>query len=68
MAVCKLAVLDYYYKENNGGYDVGDLRDCIAQAQHNIKLGINHLKYVDIDDLKCFIKWAKYKIKVMESQ
>ena len=67
MAVCKLAVLDFYYNENEGGYSIGDLKDCIDQAQQNIRLGVDHLKYVSVD-LKCFIKWAKHKIKVLEGE
>jgi len=66
MAVCKLAVLSFYYNEDIGGYDIGDLYDCIAMAQGNLKYGINHLAYVDVD-LKSFIKWAKHKIRIMSS-
>ena len=66
MAVCKLAVLDYYYRENEGGYSIGDLQDCIGQARENIELRVNHLKYVTVD-LDCFIKWAKHKIKEIEA-
>ncbi len=65
MAVCKLAVLDFYYQEHEGGYSIGDLEDCIAMARWNIELGLSHLKYVEID-LPLFIRWAKHKIKELQ--
>ena len=67
MAVCKLAVLDFYYQEHNGGYDTQDLEDCISMARWNMEEGETHLKYVEID-LPLFIRWAKHKIKEFKRQ
>lgn len=66
MAVCKLAVLTYRYREEVGGYSIGDLRDCIDQARLNKEWGLDHIAYVRIDSLGNFIRWAKHKIKVMK--
>jgi len=65
MAVCKLAVLSFKYNEDIGGYSIYDLRDCIEMARWNLECGLDHVAYVQVD-LKCFIKWAKHKIKVIQ--
>ncbi len=67
MTVCKLAVLSFKDNTDYGGYSIGDLKDCIAMAQWNIELECDHIVYVDVD-LKSFIKWAKYKIKVLKEE
>ena len=60
MAVCKLAILTFIYNEDLGGYDIGDLEDCIAFGQWEIELG--HTIGFYGQDWKLFIKWAKHKI------
>jgi len=67
MAVCKLAVLSFKHNEDLGGYSIGDLKDCIGMAQENLRNGLDHVAYVPVD-IKCFIKWAKHKIKEKERE
>jgi hypothetical protein len=61
MAVCKLAIHSFIYNEDLGGYDIHDLKDCIAFGQWELDLG--HKIGFDGQDWRCFIKWAKHKIK-----
>jgi hypothetical protein len=66
MAVCRLAILSFIRNEDLGGYDIHDLKDCIAFGQDQLELGIT--TGFDGQDWKCFIKWAKHKIKEMQKE
>ena len=66
MAVCKLAIQSFIFNEEIGGYDLHDLHDCIAFGQWEIELG--HEVGFYGQNWKCFIKWAKHKIKDMDKQ
>lgn len=63
MAVCKLAIQSFIYNEDLGGYDIGDLKDCIAFGQWELKLG--HKTGFYGQDWRAFIKWARHKIKTL---
>lgn len=60
MAVCRLAMLSYKDNQDCGGYDEGDLLDCIQFAEWQLELGIK--TGFDGQDWKGFIKWAKSKL------
>jgi len=64
MAVCRLAILSFVFNEDIGGYDIGDLKDCIAFGQYELEYG--HMIGFDGQDWRCFIKWAKHKIKSLQ--
>ena len=61
MAVCRLAILDYKFNDNLGGYDANDLKDCVAFAQWQLRLGFK--VGFDGQDWRGFINWAKRKLK-----
>ena len=63
MAVCRLAIMSYRDNDDLGGYDQGDLKDCIAFAHCELEYG--HEAGFDGQDWRGFIKWAKHKIKQM---
>ena len=61
MAVCRLAILSYRDKADYGGYDKGDLKDCIHFAEWCLELG-EKIGF-DGQDWAGFIKWAQGKLQ-----
>ena len=61
MAVCRLAIMSFVYNEDLHGYDIGDLKDCIAFGQWQLELG--EKTGFNGQNWRSFIKWAKHKIK-----
>jgi len=62
MAVCRLAILSYRDRKDYGGYDKGDLLDCIQFAKWQLEKGIKI--GFDGQDWQGFIRWAKSKLSL----
>ncbi len=63
MAVCRLALLSFRDNTDYGGYDIGDLKDCIAMAQDQLGRGYSTFPHDTEVECRPFILWAKRKVK-----
>ena len=66
MAVCRLAIMSFNENTDLGGYDIGDLKDCIQFGQWQLEMGKK--TGFDGQDWRLFVKWAKHKVKVARKE
>lgn len=68
MAVCRLALFSFRDNTDYGGYDAGDLNDCMAFARDMLERGYSTFPHDTEVECRPFILWVKHKVKQLSRQ